>query len=433
MVIEEVRRAHDHHRTYGRPVIIPLRVRYAGDLGYMLGALLNPLQWARWDSANDSARILQEILQVAASPSVQLPPQPPAVHTTGALVSHMVLTRPTPMASPVPGGSMSSDDPFYILRSDDERVLARAQGHGETVTIEAPRQIGKSSLLQRYLTACQHAGQRVVLIDFGLFTERDLETCAGLLSSIALELQHELHPDDASEPVLNNPQRFTHWLERQILARVSEAIVLAFDEADRVFDRDYRRDFFTMLRSWQNRRACSQDWRRLGLALVISTERNLLIEDATASPFNIGLHVVLQPFSLPEGQQLNQRYQQHSGFALADDEVVQLWQLLGGQPYLTRQAYHALATGQVSSFPGLLNDASHDDSIFADHLRAVLKRLRLRPDYRLATAFRQIIHGRKVSAPAAVPRLQSAGLVRRDERRHVPASELYTRFFGRVL
>jgi hypothetical protein len=209
--------------------------------------------------------------------------------------------------------------------------------------------------------------------------------------------------------------------------------VLAFDEADRVFDRDYRRDFFLMLRAWQNRRARSQDWRRLGLALVISTERNLLIEDATASPFNIGLHVVLRPFSLAEVQQLNQRYQQHSGFALADDEVGQLWELLGGQPYLTRQAYHALATGQVHSFTGLLNDASHDDSIFADHLRTVLKRVRVRPDYRLATAFRQIIHGRKVSAPAAVPRLQSAGLVRRDEQRHVPASELYARFFGRVL
>ena len=111
----------------------------------------------------------------------------------------------------------------------------------------------------------------------------------------------------------------------------------------------------------------------MGLALVISTERNLLIDDATASPFNIGLHIVLRPFSLAEGQQLNRRYQQHSGFALADEEVVQLWELLGGQPYLTRQAYHALATGQVHSFTGLLNDASHDDSIFADHLRAILK------------------------------------------------------------
>src|SRR3989442_6762284 len=32
MVIEEVRRAPDHHRTYGRPLIIPLRVRYALEL-----------------------------------------------------------------------------------------------------------------------------------------------------------------------------------------------------------------------------------------------------------------------------------------------------------------------------------------------------------------------------------------------------------------
>jgi len=138
---------------------------------------------------------------------------------------------------------MLSDDPFYMPRSNDAHVLERAQSHGEIVTIEAPRQLGKSSLLQRYLTACQHAGQRVVLIDFGLFTERDLETCAGLLSSIAIEIQHELHPDDASEPVLNNPQRFTHWLECQILTHVSEAVVLAFDEADRVFDQRLPSEF----------------------------------------------------------------------------------------------------------------------------------------------------------------------------------------------
>ena len=298
MVTEEVKRARDRHRTHGSPVIIPLRVRYDGDPGYTLSALLGPIQWALWESDNDSVRILQAILHIAAHPSAQLPSQQPTALTTGAPSPTTALPRPTPMASPVPGGSMLLDDPLYIPRSNEDRVLERAQGHGETVTIEAPRQISKSSLLQRYLTACQHAGQRVVLIDFGLFTERDLETCAGLLSSIALELQHELHPDDASEPVLNNPLRFTHWLERQILTRVSEAIVLAFDEADRVFDRDYRQDFFRMLRSWQNRRARSQDWRRLGLALVISTERNLLIDDATASPFNIGLHIVLRPFSL---------------------------------------------------------------------------------------------------------------------------------------
>jgi hypothetical protein len=433
MVTEEVRRARDCHLIHGRPIIIPLRVRYDGDLGYILSALLRPFQWARWESDNDSARVLQAILRVATHPSTQLPSPRSTTLITGSTLSATILSHPMPMASPVPGGSMLSNDPFYITRSNDERILERAQSHGETVTIEAPRQMGKSSLLQRYLTACQHAGQRVVLIDFGLFTERELATCAGLLSSIAMELQHALDPDDASEPVLNNPQRFTHWLERQILTRVSDTMVLAFDESDRVFDHDYRRDFFMMLRSWQNRRARSQDWRRLGLALVISTERNLLIDDATASPFNIGLHVVLRPFSLAEGQQLNQRYQQHSGFALVEDEVVQLWELLGGQPYLMRQAYHALSTGQVPSFAGLLDDASRDDSIFADHLRAVLKRLRLRPDYRLTTAFRQIIHGRKVSVQEAVPRLQSAGLVRYDGQRSVPASTLYARFFGRVL
>jgi len=57
MVTEEVKRARDRHRTHGSPVIIPLRVRYDGDLGSTLSALLKPLQWACWESDNDSPRI----------------------------------------------------------------------------------------------------------------------------------------------------------------------------------------------------------------------------------------------------------------------------------------------------------------------------------------------------------------------------------------
>jgi hypothetical protein len=126
MVTEEVKRARDRHRTHGRPVIIPLRVRYDGDPGYTLSALLGPIQWVLWESDNDSAHILQAILHIAAHPSAQLPPPQLTTRTTGAPSPTTVLPRPTPTASPVPGGSMLSDDPLYITRSDDERVLARA-------------------------------------------------------------------------------------------------------------------------------------------------------------------------------------------------------------------------------------------------------------------------------------------------------------------
>jgi len=94
---------------------------------------------------------------------------------------------------------------------------------------------------------------------------------------------YELGLDAEPIPDSKNSLTFTRWIETQILARLDAPVVLAFDEVDSTFDYDYRRDFFRMLRSWHNRRASRATWRRLGLALVISTERSLLIDNPTSA------------------------------------------------------------------------------------------------------------------------------------------------------
>jgi serine/threonine-protein kinase len=427
MVIEEVRRAN----SLGRQ-LIPVRVRFDGDFGYHLGAIINPLQWERWESKKDSEPILQKILRLAGGSASPQPASQPAKRRAAKSPRKDAPPRPAPMASPVPGGALTLTNPFYVNRAIEKPLMKLAAEVGATVTIEAPRQTGKSSLLQRYLTACVKQRQRIALIDLSLFDADDLQHFHRFLGAIAETIARELGLERAAPVEIGGARRFSYWLEDHLLKIVREPIVLAFDEADSVFDHSYSRDFFKLLRSLQNSRMKSDPWQRLGLALVISTERNLLIE-ATTSPFNIGLHAPLHPFELGECLRLARRFEKLTGNAPGEAEVRQLWELLGGQPYLTHVAMHALAAKRFANAKKLIEKADDEGSPFFDHLRALLGRISQRPEYDLTAAFRRIIEGEPLADRQAVSKLRAAGLVRLENNRPVPANQLYARFFRRML
>ena len=62
MVVEEVEYAHQRKKTHGRPRILPVRVAYTDRLPYRLGAYLDPLQYALWQSESDNEALAQAIL-----------------------------------------------------------------------------------------------------------------------------------------------------------------------------------------------------------------------------------------------------------------------------------------------------------------------------------------------------------------------------------
>ncbi|MGH9832940.1 MAG: AAA-like domain-containing protein [Blastocatellia bacterium] len=428
MVIEEVRRANSLRRQ-----LIPVLVRFDGDFGYHLGAIINPLQWERWESKKDSEPILKRILHLAGGSATPQPVAQPAKRRAAKSPRKVAPPRPAPMASPVPGGALALTNPFYVKRAIEKSLMKLAAEAGATVTIEAPRQTGKSSLLQRYLAVCQKARQRTVLIDLSRFDTYDFQSYSRLLGAVADTMSRGLGIESGAPAEIAGTRKFCNWVEDRVLKTVEEPVVAAFDEADMVFDHEYCRDFFKMLRSWQNSRVESQFWERFGLAMVISTERNLLIENATASPFNVGLQVLLEPFDLKECLRLNGRFEKLTGKSLAAEEVKQLWELLGGQPYLTHQANYAIVTNRVRDAKKLIADADSDGSPFADHLRALLGRITQRAEFNLAGAFRQILAGSLATDRQAVSRLRAAGLVRLENNRPLPANQLYARFFRRML
>ena len=153
MVQEEVRRAHHRQQQVGRPAILPIRVCYEGPLGYELDFWLEPLQQRLWAGPEDSERLLCEILSIAstAAPVGAAPVPAPPSSALAAPDPRRPLPAKDPRILRAPRGALRPDDPFYIRRKADQRIDTAAPRPGETLVIMGPRQVGKSSLLIRYL------------------------------------------------------------------------------------------------------------------------------------------------------------------------------------------------------------------------------------------------------------------------------------------
>ena len=427
MVVGEVRRAHRRNRTDGRPVLLPVWVGRVGELGYELDAYLGPLQYQLCPNEREP-----EVLIAAIRRAIATEPPPPSGPTKPARArpAPVVPQRPSPSADPrllrEPGGTMARNDPLYVRRHQDalaERAAARTGG--ETLLIRAPRQWGKSSLAVRYRDACRDAGKAWSYIDFQFFTDDALVAYAAFLAEVARRLLDDLGldplPDDA--PPLTDLTRF---MERQVFPRLSDGLVLIFDEADRIIGQTYKRNFFAMLRGWHNRRAVRPDpWERCDLAVVIATEPWLLIDDPNESPFNVATPLELGPLTAGQVAELGAR----QGMALSDADAEQLWSLLHGQPYLTRMAFHRLNTAPGLTLARLDESAAEPEGPFGEHLRSLLIRLQRRPELRLVEAMHQAERHGTVPGDEVFQRLSGAGLVRRESGRVVPANLLYARFF----
>jgi hypothetical protein len=107
-----------------------------------------------------------------------------------------------------PGGTISPSDPFYIERPPDALVRNRAIISGDTVTIKAARQMGKSSLLVRYLMACCSHGKRPCFVDFQQFTNDDLRDYMTFLSRLYESMLHYLGLDPKKEITFKSHSSF---------------------------------------------------------------------------------------------------------------------------------------------------------------------------------------------------------------------------------
>jgi hypothetical protein len=270
-----------------------------------------------------------------------------------------------------------------------------------------------------------------IYIDFQRLDESHFEDLSALLFCLADWIARKFRTNVLPDVYWPRPRgakdKMIDFLETEVLQHAEKPIVLMFDEVDRIFTRNYRTDFFSLIRFWHNNRSFEPVWEKLNLVLAYSTEAFMFIQDMNQSPFNVGEDYELVDFDRPQLAALNQRHNN----PIHGNEMDKFVNLVGGHPYLVRKALYDLVVEQ-HSVDELIRNSCNDTGLFSDHLHRYLWRFHEAPH--LCDAMKSVIHEHSCPTDELFYVLRSAGLVRGTERRNVvPRCGLYEQYFGRHL
>jgi len=368
----------------GQPRLLPVRLAFRGKLPPSL-ELLNSIQHVEWESPEDNARVVDQLMEGMRNKAKQ-----PFARVDGV---------------------MPSDDEFYVARKTDTDLEAAIRGRASIITIKGARQMGCSALLARGLRQAQEAGEKVVYTDFQRFNLTQLETLNDMYRALAESIDDSLELGTEFDQVWRVDKapnwNFERYFKRHLLSRFPQRLVWGMDEVDRLFKYPYAGEFFGLLRAWHNDRRVKFDTplERLTMVIAYATEPYLFIQDANQSPFNVGISLRMQDFDIDQVGQLAYQY----GVLLARADLERFYNLVGGHPYLVRRG---LAELQNRSLEYLLGVASREDGPFGDHLRSVLMTLAARAD--LLKAVSTVLRGHPDLTPEQFIRLRKAGILAGD-------------------
>jgi hypothetical protein len=339
-------------------------------------------------------------------------------------------TPEAPKALDWPEGPVRLNSEFYIERARMEAdCYQQILGRESMILIEAPKLMGKTSLLIRILERAKTNGYRLVRLDF-----RDAETeifsnlnkffhwfCLNISQQLKLESNIDKYLQGRGGILVNCKKYFQY----EVLEAIDCPLVLALEEIDCIFcNEEIARNFLSMLRSWFDETKKTDIWENLRMVLLHST--NIYVQlPVNQSPFNVGFPVELTEFSQQNILDLASRHQLSWG----TDEVEALMAMIGGYPYLVRTALYHLNDSNLS-LADILQNAATNVGIYGKHLQSHWANVQNYSE--LKAALKQV-----VSAGSAVKleqvlefKLLSTGLVKQNQHGITPSCRLYRDYFA---
>ncbi|MEL6381474.1 MAG: AAA-like domain-containing protein [Cyanobacteria bacterium J06626_18] len=349
--------------------------------------------------------------------------------------SNFQVTRPLPeIAIESPRKLALPDSAFYIKRPPIEEACCRKlEESGTLIRIEAPNQMGKTSLMLFCVAHARRLGYRTVTLSLQRADRATLTNLDKFLRWFCTAVSHQLgfseHPTGENwNELYGSKSNCTNYFEKWILSSDDLPLILALDQVDEIFSQPtIADDFFSLLRSWYEEAnygsSNSKLWQRLRLLIVHSTEIYVPLE-INRSPFNVGLTVNLRPFTKEQVSDLALLHRVEFPESQLDD----LMKLLGGHPYMVRLALFYLSQRTVD-WEEFVDTVATDAGIYANHLHKYLEYLKAYPE--LARAYQHVVKTDDLVEldQTSAFKLNSMGLVNLRGNAVTNSCELYRYYF----
>ncbi len=322
--------------------------------------------------------------------------------------------------------------PAYTEREADRDLRRAIEQNQRFPYMLAPRQSGKSSLLNHLRGGLDAARFRCGFVDLSIFRVEELGDYDRFLARFFGDLTHSLGiptPAVQGRPMAD--------LLALLAAVPGPRVVLLIDEVDALRTSAFRDTFFSDIRSVFNDRATVPELNRVQFVLAGAARVEELITDAARSPFNVGKSIQLDDFSLDEVEHLCEHLRS-LGLRLPADLPERLHHHTSGSPYLTQLLLEQL----WDSLSGFTGDPPAPEAILARvdaladgivagaaediHFRNIAQMVEREPE--TLRLWRRAI----VGAPLGKlqwDRLQITGLTGRD-RKAVYRNRIYERVFA---
>jgi hypothetical protein len=331
-----------------------------------------------------------------------------------------------------PEGQVPLSSTLYIQRDIEQICYQEIFQPRALIAIQAPRKMGKTSLMTRILAYgnshnCHTVRLSLHLAETEIFTSLKKFIrwfCVNVTHQLGLPLKLDNYWDEEMGTLMN----CTIYFQEYLLQQISSSMILALDEVNKLFEYPtVARDFIGLLRSWYEETRDISIWQKIRLIVVKSTEIDIRLE-INKSPFNVGLVIDLPPFTKSQVEDLAQRH----GLQLTSSTLEQLMELTGGFPYLVRLALYHTVHNKIP-VEDLLQNPINNIDIFSNHLHEQLWYLQQNTD--LADAFQQVTMATEpiTLEPEIAFKLKSLGLVDLLGEQATIRCGLYREYFSNYL
>ena len=350
------------------------------------------------------------------------------------LDSGSVIKEPT-IGSPSlenPEEWVSLDSPLYIERPPIEKdCYETILKTGALIRIKAPRQMGKTSLMQGILNNARQQQHQTAYLNFQEFDHDSLNSLdpflQGFCANVANKLKLEDKLSDFWKGGLGSKTKCSNYFQRYLLKTISEPLTLGLDEVDQVFQHPeiIAREFFGLLRTWHEKGKNEPVWQRLRLVIAYSKDVYIPL-DINHSPFNVGLPIELPELTVEQVTDLVKRH----GLNWSKLEIDSLMRMVDGHPYLVRKALYKMARSHLT-LEEFITISPTEEGLYSDHLRRHLFKLN-QNDGELANAMKKVVASEN---PVRLEgnlgfKLRSMGLVKFRRNDVIPLCNLYRLYFS---